>query len=352
MKRLPADSHHATREAAHWHALQRQDGLDPKQQAQFLDWLTASPEHLREYLAILRVAGELGAALRGMELDVDALLDAERRDRGAGGGDNVVALPLPRVAPRATTAAPSPRRAPRGIWSAGLAATLACASALAWWAWPRTEVYVAAHGEQRTVLLADRSVVHLNAESELRATIGPFQRRMHLLRGQAAFVVAPDRRAFDVRAGGLRIEDIGTTFGVSLQRDQARIDVAEGRVHVWRDASAQPPRRVADLGAGQSARIDRASGRLTIASEDVAAMTAWWQRRIVFRDEPLATVAEEFNRLNRTRLVIEDARAGAMRLTGNLRGDDIASLRAFLADQPTLRVATTHDSIRVSSRAR
>ncbi len=75
--------------------------------------------------------------------------------------------------------------------------------------------------------------------------------------------------------------------------------------------------------------------------------------RIVFRDEPLANVAEDFNRLNRTRLLIDDTAAGAMRLTGNLRGDDVASLRAFLAEQRTLRVSASAsaDVIRVGSRA-
>lgn len=79
-------------------------------------------------------------------------------------------------------------------------------------------------------------------------------------------------------------------------------------------------------------------------------MHAWRQRRIVFRDAPLATVAEDFNRLNRTRLLIDDAAAGALRLTGNLRGDDIASLRAFLDGQPNLRVVSAPGVLRVSSR--
>jgi transmembrane sensor len=345
-------SRNATAEAAHWHALQRMQALDATQQAQLLDWLTASPLHLREYMAVLRVAGELGAALRGMDLDVDALLAADRSADTDAPPRNVVALPLP---PRAARPAPQiPRAAGRRArlrgWGMGLAAALCGVAVLAGWAWPRTETYSTAHGEQRSVQLADRSTVHLNAQSTLRATMTPWSRRLQLLQGQASFVVAPDRRPLQVLAGALRIEDIGTTFDVTLYRQQARIDVAEGRVHVWRaDRPRQP--MLADLGAGQSARIDGASGRVHLASEDVAAMHAWWQRRIVFRDEPLANVAEDFNRLNRTHLLIDDATAGAMRLTGNLRGDDIASLRAFLADQPTLHVTATADAIRVGSRA-
>ncbi|UYB54449.1 FecR domain-containing protein [Xanthomonas sp. AM6] len=326
--------------------------LDATQQAQLMDWLTASPLHLREYMAVLRVAGELGAALRGMDLDVDALLDADRRADAAPAPRNVIALPLPQRPPRHVAAAPCAARRSARLrgWAMGLSAALCGVAVLAGWAWPRTHTYTTAHGEQRSVRLADRSVVRLNAQSSVRATMTPWRRELQLLQGQASFVVAPDRRPLQVLAGALRVEDIGTTFDIALYRQQARIDVAEGRVHVWHaDRPRQP--MLADLGAGQSARIDAATGKVELASEDVAAMHAWWQRRIVFRDEPLANVAEDFNRFNHTRLLIDDAAAGAMRLTGNLRGDDIASLRTFLASQPTLRVTAGADAIRVGSRA-
>ncbi|WP_046963112.1 FecR family protein [Xanthomonas pisi] len=346
----------AAGEAAHWHALHRMQALDAQQQASFMQWLTASPLHVREYMAVLRVAGELGDVLRGMELDVEALLEGDRRTRAAAASPNVIALPLPSRLPQPRPprhVAPAGRHdGQRGVrgrgWSLGLAAALCGVAVLTGWAWPRTQTYATAHGEQRRVQLADRSVVHLNALSSVRATMTPWSRRLQLLQGQASFEVARDRRRLQVYAGCLRVEDIGTTFDIALYRQQARIEVTEGRVHVWREDRKRQP-MLANLGAGQSARIDAVSGRVEVSSEDVAAMHAWWQRRIVFRDVPLATVAEDFNRLNRTRLLIDDAAAGALRLTGNLRGDDVASLRAFLDDQPDLRVVDAPGVLRVSS---
>lgn len=342
-------------EAAHWHALQRMQALDATQQAGFLQWLTASPRHVREYMAVLRVAGDLGDAMRGMDLDVDALLAADRRKSGDAAPPNVITLPLRSQVPPAPQPAARPRRSERQpnarmrSWRMGLAAALCGVAILTGWAWPRTQIYATAHGEQRSVQLADRSLVHLNGQSSLRATMTPWSRDLQLLRGQASFVVAPDRRPLQVHAGHLRVEDIGTTFDIALYQHQARIEVAEGRVHVWRDARDGQP-MLADLGAGQSARIDAATGKIELASEEVAAMHAWRQRRIVFRDAPLATVAEDFNRLNRTRLSIDDAAAGALRLTGNLRGDDLAALRAFLDGQPNLHVVSAPGMLRVSSR--
>ncbi|MBO9872296.1 MULTISPECIES: FecR family protein [Xanthomonas] len=321
--------------------------LDAKQEQQLLDWLTASPQHLREYLAMQRVAGDLGEALRGMDLDVDALLASDAAADGTASG-NVIALPVPR---RASAAAPARTRrihaAPR--WRLAAAAAVCAMAVLVGWAWPRSQTYRTALGEQRSVQLADGSVVRLNAQTRVRATLTPWSRTLQLLQGQASFVVAADRRPLQVHAGGLRVQDIGTTFDIALHPDQARIEVSSGRVQVWREDRPQQP-MLADLGAGQSARIDTADGRVELGNEDVAAMHAWWQHRIVFRDEPLANVAEDFNRLNRTRLLIDDAGAGAMRLTGNLRGDDVAALRAFLDAQPTLQVHANADAIHVRSR--
>lgn len=329
-------------EAAHWHALQRQGELSATQQARFMDWLLTSPGHLREYLAISRTAGELRDAMQGMPVDLEALLASAPVQAVA---DNVVALPARRTGPE--TAAPRRRRwrMPRAAVAAFMLLGVGIAAHIAW---PQEQQYAAAHGAPRTFELPDRSVVHLNAESELSIRFTLFQRRIELARGQASFVVAADRRPFAVHAAGLQVRDIGTTFDVSLLREQARIGVAEGRVQVLGEAGNRRP--LADLRAGQSARIDYHDHAVDISREDVDTMTAWWQRRIVFRDAPLREVADQFNRLSAVRLRVDDAAAGALRITGNLSGDDLESLRAFLDQQPTLRTTMAAGQIAVHTR--
>jgi transmembrane sensor len=333
-----------TLEAARWHALQREGGLDRAQQARFMAWLVTSPAHLREYIAVGRVAGELGDAMQAMAIDVDALINHVPAGTAS---DNVVTLPLRRRAPPSALPAQPPRRwLPRAM-----AATVAMLAVgmMVHLAWPQSRHYTAAHGAPRNVQLPDRSVVHLNAESELTVRYTLFQRRVQLIRGQASFVVARGRRPFTVHAAGLQVRDIGTTFDVSLLREQARIGVAEGRVHILREDGTG--RLLADLRAGQSARVDYRDHTVSISREDVDTMTGWWQRRIVFRDVPLREVADQFNRLNTVRVHVVDAGAGELRLTGNLRGDDVASLRAFLDDQPTLATTREGDRILVRTRA-
>ena len=329
-----------TQAAAHWHALQRQGDVTPAQQRAFMDWLLVSPEHLREYLVISETAGALGEALRAMPIDLDSLLAAPAAQ---GTGNNVVQLPA--RAPRAATPAPARRR-----WLPGIAAAAALLMAVGIGtplAWPHTTRYVAAHGAPRQIELSDHSMLHLNAESEVSVRMSLFGRRVELERGQASFVVAPDRRPFAVHAGGLQVTDIGTTFDVALLREQARIAVSEGRVQVRGDGGRG--RLLADLSAGKVAQVDYRDQRVQLRDEDAASMIAWWQGRIVFRDEPLREVADRFNRSNTLRLRVSDD-AGALRLTGNLRADDLGSLRAFLDQQPALVIQQRADGIHVRMR--
>lgn len=327
-----------TRAAAEWHALHRLGELSPAQQARFMAWLLGSPEHLREYLSVGRLAAELGAALRDLPLELPeyGLATPPRTD-------NVVALPLRHAAPRAR-ARPAPRRwLPRLASAAMVVLALATGVTLAW---PRSAHYATPHGTPRTFTLADGSVVHLNAESALAVRFSLVSRRVELERGQASFVVAGERRPFSVHAAGLLVRDIGTTFDVSLLREQARIGVVEGRVQISADGDSG--RLLADLGAGQGARIDYHDHQVRVANEDTEAITGWWERRIVFRDEPLREVADQFNRLNAVRIRADDA-AGALRLTGNLAAHDVDSLRAFLQQQPGLQTTLDSDGIRVTA---
>ncbi|MCF7749724.1 FecR domain-containing protein [Bacillus subtilis subsp. subtilis] len=328
--------------AAQWHARQREGALSAAQQREFMHWLLLSPDHLREYLAISRVAGALGAALGDMPIDLEALLAAPAV---AAPADNVVRLPLRRTPPAPAT----PRRPRRHL--PGLAAAAALLVSLgigAQLAWPPTMHYAAAHGAPRQLVLPDQTTVHLNAESRISVRYSLFGRRVELERGQASFVVAGERRPFAVHAAGLEVTDIGTTFDVSLLREQARIGVSEGRVQVRGDGGQG--RLLADLVAGQRAQVDYRDQRVRIDRDDPASMTAWWQGRIVFRDEPLREVADRFNRINRQRLQVSDE-AGALRLTGNLRAGDLASLQAFLQQQPTLLIEAGSAGIDVRVRS-
>lgn len=348
MSRVPRPSR-ATREAAHWHARQREGALDAQAQDAFMDWMVASPEHLREYLAVARVAGALRDALQcddvaqpvqGAPSPASPASFAETRGDATRTTNNV----LPDRRGRVRTH----RRRQRVL---AVAASLLVALGIGGQLLPETTRHVAAHGSRQRFDLPDGTRVHLNADSVLSTRIGPFSREAKLLRGQASFEVAEDRREFSVRAAGLRVRDIGTTFDVALERDHARVSVSEGRVQVFdADDGAGDRAPLADLDAGRRARVDHRDHAVQVSAVDVASMTAWWDGRIVFRDEPLQVVADAFNRGGHVRLRVGDATAGALPLTGNLRADDVDSLIAWLEQHPALALARDGDDVVVRSR--
>lgn len=332
-----------THAAVQWHTLQREGDVTPAQQHAFMQWLLVSPSHLREYMAISGVAATLGEALRDMPIDVEALLQAPVP---SANDQNVIRFsPRPSAAPTASAARPA--RGMRRI-AVAMVLMLGMGGGLTTFVWPRTGHYMAAHGAPRQITLIDNTVVHLDAESEISVRMTLLGRRVELKRGQASFVVGTDRRPFVVHAGGLQVTDIGTTFDVSLLRDQARIGVSEGRVHVHRNGGHG--RMLANLGAGQTALVDYHTQRVRVSEQAPASMTAWWSGRVVFRDESLRDVADRFNRHNTLRLHVSDD-AAALRLTGNLRADDVISLRAFLDEQPMLVTRRRANGIHVRLRA-
>src|SRR5690606_14686343 len=97
----------------------------------------------------------------------------------------------------------------------------------------RPQVYSTGIGEQRTVKLADGSIVHLNTDSSLRVEYSPATREVHLVEGEALFVVAKEpARPFRVEAGQTTVQALGTQFNVYRRAGGIEVSVIEGAVRV------------------------------------------------------------------------------------------------------------------------
>ena len=80
---------------------------------------------------------------------------------------------------------------------------------------------------------------------------------------------------------------------------------------------------------------------------NLAVATSWTQRQLVFDSASFADVAEEFNRYNRRKLVIDASALGTQHISGVFSSTDTASLIRFLRDRPGVRVTETPTQIRV-----
>lgn len=180
------------------------------------------------------------------------------------------------------------------------------------------EKYFTSIGEQRTIELADGSVITLNTGGQLVVDYGAQARRVLLERGEAYFEVAEDRaRPFTVDLGLRSVTAVGTAFNVRKDPERFQVAVTDGAV-AFHEATegvsaALPlvsiqgpgPRRV---DAGWIAEFDVGRNELTaFQPESMKRYVDWRGGVLSFYDEPLSLVVRELNRYTRKKILIEDA---------------------------------------------
>ncbi len=174
-----------------------------------------------------------------------------------------------------------------------------------------------APGEQRSLVLADGTRLHLAGDSRV-ALDRRHPRQARLDSGRALFEVVHDEaRPFSVSVGDVVLSDLGTVFDVTRLQDGARVAVSEGVVRV--DANG----RAATLQAGDGV-VATADG-LDRRPVPVGAVAAWREGRLVYDDERFAVIAEDLTRaLGRPVAVAPDMAdrrfTGSLAVTGSAEG--------------------------------
>lgn len=311
-------------EAAAW--LIKQDrGLTPAEQDKFLHWLAADPENQAWLARHRRTWQEFN------------LLAQWRPEHSVDPNPDLLARPR-----RLRSAA--------WLWSGALAAA---SIAVAWVFWgaqgdksPRAfpaEIVAAAYEQQ---VLEDGSIVDLNGGARLTIQFSPGERRVTLWRGEAQFTVAKNAaRPFIVHAGGVDVRAVGTAFNVRLDDGSVEVLVTEGKVQLdRRPGPAGPgmggkdtapaagvtivPLSVPAVIAGERAVISLApdSGAPHVVAatvRDMSRLLAWQPQLLEFDSTPLGEVVAEFNRRNRTQLIVLDAELRTLPIVASFRSNNI-----------------------------
>ena len=305
----------------------------------FTAWLEASPRHVEEFLVASAVWNAIDTIDGSHRIDVEQLLASAR--------DNVQSLDAGAPGPRRYDV---PRRAwgPLGNWLIAAVAVLAVGCVL-WLGLGNGQAhYATGVGEQRSFKLSDGSLVTLNTRSQIAVRFAKKERIVELLAGEALFKVEHDtQRPFRVLAGGAAVQAVGTQFNVHRAPDSTTVAVVEGVVQVSPRADAGPVARehIERLVAGEQAQVSLQGDVLRHTTAEIERVMAWRERRLIFRDEPLAAIVIEFNRYNDTQLVVEGSATRARRMTGVFNADDPGALIAFLDRDPTLSVQSREGSV-------
>ena len=303
--------------AAQW--LAREDrGLAPDEQAGLEQWLSQSALNRVAYLRLKAVW--------------------QRSDRLAA-----LKTPLP-VRPQAR------------FWNWPAATAIAASLVLllagaAWFSFHRTlpagQDYATGIGERQAVRLADGTQIELNTNTKLHAEVTEQGRIVTLETGEAYFDVVHDAsRPFTVNAGPRRITDLGTKFSVFRNGDDVRVVVSEGRVRV--EQIGQSPATPLIAQAGHEV-IAKGSETLVAAKPDreIGSDLSWRRGVLVFNQQTLADVAEQFNRYNRRHIEVEGS-ARKIRIGGSFKADNVDVFVTLLHRGFGLSVNQQGDRILVS----
>lgn len=211
-------------------------------------------------------------------------------------------------------------------------------------------LYVTAIGEQKTITLADNSVVQLNTNSRLSVDYNDKRRGIHLIEGEAHFQVAhnPDL-PFEVYTGTGVVRAVGTSFSVYIKHKQVEVVVDQGIVEIdtmpvpalpnkteavqavlpvssgveassieSSDSKAILKIKPARIYAGAKATFEHHKPLQLSLEEAVEIETqlAWRTGELKFRQKTLQYLVDEISRYTATKIIIIDSAARDMRVGG------------------------------------
>lgn len=323
-------------EAAAW--LARRDAAeqwnDADEQA-LQAWTVQSPAHRVAWLR-LDAAWQRTARLPAVAATSACVPDAAAMGNIASGAGRVARLRV--------------RYRRRAIVGWALAASLALGIGVAWILrlYPLgVERYATEVGGREAVMLADGSRVTLNTRTRGRALVNEHERRFWLDEGEAYFEVEHDpSRPFVILAGQDRVTVLGTKFSVRHEDGRTEVTVVEGRVRLDRAAIGGTPVTPVVMERNKEAAITQAGSVLVLdrSAEQVQDDLSWRQGQLAFERLTLAEVAAEFNRYNRTQLVVEGT-AADLRVSGNFDAQNVEGFARLAHEGFGLRVAKDGDSI-------
>lgn len=267
------------------------------------------------------LARELGVSCNTIERDLmqaDQLLE-EALQRWHGASPAASAIATAAAAERPAYQRSSRRRALGYLLGLG---AVAAGSYPAWQAWQQRLLWQttlsSSTGHMLTSRLKDGSVLQLDADSQVQVRYKANERLAYLQRGAAFFEVQsePDR-PFIVHAADIRVQVLGTRFGVALEANSVVVDVEHGKVQVFNLQSGQSVL----LGSRERVRVGANAGAVVQEGwqKQISTAPASWRRgELEFSHEPLGLVIERLQRYSE-RVLRVDSAAANLRISGHVQ---------------------------------
>lgn len=221
-----------------------------------------------------------------------------------------------RIAPQ------SSRSSSRFHLVAALGAAVATIIAGIYFIAPSQTTYSTPIGGHEVLKLADGSVIELNTDTILRLKSG--ERSAVLEKGEAYFQIKHDpARPFTVETSSHRVVDIGTKFLIRNDSGRFEVSLIEGLARVepaqTSSGTASTLLKPGDVAIGQGGTLKVMRKRTSLVERELG----WRRGMLVFDNTTLSAAAAEFNRYNRTKLLIADPAAGRLLIGAAFPANDV-----------------------------
>lgn len=207
--------------------------------------------------------------------------------------------------------------------------------ALEYFLQPPDRTYSTDVGGRTLLTFADNTQIELNTDSAVRYRMTTAERTVWLDKGEAFFRVAHDAaHPFTVIVGKHRVTDLGTEFLVRREPGRMEVALLRGRATLSTEGA-----QTATLNPGDDAVATPTAFRVTTKSpEELADELAWRRGLLIFRNARLADAVREFNRYNRTKLVIADPSIANLKFTVEIRDNNFEDFLQLAQTVLKLRV--------------
>jgi transmembrane sensor len=307
----------------------------PEQEVELERWRSASPDHERDYQAMVEVwQGTAPAERLAVRRPPPTLEDLEGRAQRS------------RAKKLSRTAATGFRKplawAAMVILSLGMGLIAGQQIAPAPPApTPQVSEVVTGPGELATTTMPDGSVARLGPGTRLRTSVGTGERWVEV-DGQVFLSVSSDStRPFHVRTAGGEATVLGTRFEVNARHDQMDLLVVEGAVAVQGGGDEVQVR------AGQRSRSRTNQPPQVEIVEDPEELLGWMGAFVAFEATPLPRVARELERRMGISIQIMDPELQDRTVTGWFTEADMDHVVDLVCRAAAVTCAMSADTLRI-----
>jgi ferric-dicitrate binding protein FerR (iron transport regulator) len=195
-------------------------------------------------------------------------------------------------------------------------------------------------GETKTLQLPDGSIVQLNANSSVSYPRKWTKENVRavMLNGEAYFNVSKSPAGlhpkFRVLMPQVTIEVKGTAFNVYHRHEQVKVLLEEGKI-VVNDSLDMKPGDMMSFTPGEHHRL----------LADPVQLTAWKQHRLLFRDTPLLSVAQQLEDIYGYKIQFRNKKMEGLLFTGSGPADDPSMLLKAMATVHQLKMKQNNSVI-------